>query len=269
MELDIFHKPNQLILIDRTKFTRFQIEASNKLMKVAQDFVYNNKEELSDKDIVRKVYAVPVNDILYGRNRDSLKYVKEKVLELSDVGIETFDNNEFGILKFFPYVGFDAVKNEFKFTLNVQLIDCYINNTSLIIPDGIKREGIHNTPYYTDMDLRLQRNFKGADVSFHLLEYVARYIGFNNNKEEGGFINSIPVKQFKRMIGLEPDSYKRNSNFKTVVLDRIIKDFKVMGIELQLEMLGRGKNLHTIRVKISDNSEIEGWLQDDNKTLEL
>ena len=76
MENISFKKPNQLINMDKTDMTLFQKHAMDKMLKLAQNFIYINKDIPYEK-LLEKVYYVDAWDILdlnwNDNNYDSVK----------------------------------------------------------------------------------------------------------------------------------------------------------------------------------------------------
>ena len=253
MENISFKKPNQLINMDKTDMTLFQKHAMDKMLKLAQNFIYINKDIPYEK-LLEKVYYVDAWDILdlnwNDNNYDSVKNKRAfmtniipKVNAIGDIKLRPLDieRNNYGVLPIFSYCTYEKESDRFYYQINTIITRSFYYNTSLILPiDLFNKDNIK--PYYTEIDINKNINmgFK-YEPSYHVWELISMHMGIQRNKTPLD-IKPMSVDTFKEIIGIKPSSYKGIADFRNKVMNKIYDDFTKNNHMITLNVKGRGKS---------------------------
>ena len=276
---NIFYKPNQLIVMNRVDFSRFQIESINIMLKRAQDLIYYNsrlskgeifnpkQKVLSETEMLNFKHRLKFETLFksssYNKDIRQIKQVKTAIEALAKINIETLDPHKFGVFNIFQNITYDETLGEIIYILNNRLTYSFLNGTC-IIPENDDFIKIpideENKVFYTPVDINFEnKNMTNCrDFSYNFAEIVFRFLKLFTRG--GSYKKIYELSEFKKLIGLKEEEYDTPKAFRSKVLKVIEDDLKKYGMSINLKLLGRGKNANKIEFTINEDTVIFDFL---------
>lgn len=216
-----YKKLNQLININKLGVSSTMVDVMDKMLSVAQKHIYNSKDKLNINDLYNVRYYIPTVDLLGHRARTKFKFIQEQVRKLAEIDFECIDDKyNCGVINVFQSVYYNSYEDRFEFTINTEITESFYNSNSII---GINSQ--KNRRYFTDVSEKFQLDvdFK-SNNPYHLFEWFL--MNEYKAKSKGFFVQKFEIDLFKKMIGVELDSYSNLNDFRKKVLKVTEKKLK-------------------------------------------
>lgn len=250
-----YKKLNQLININRNGITSLMIDLMDKMLSISQKYIYNSKEKVKASDLYNTVYHISANELLGSRSRKNFSFIQEQVKKISELRIECIDDKyNFGVINIFQSLYYNSYEDRFEYTINTEITESFYDSNSII---GISPH--KNKKYFTDISekFEIDVDFKN-DNPYHLFEWflMSEY----KAKSKGFFIQKFEIDLFKKMIGVNPNSYSNLNDLRKRVLKPTEKKLKEeYGCPIEINITGmrsRGgiERKKYIEVKIFDRN---------------
>ena len=216
-----YKKLNQLININRNGITSLMVDLMDKMLSVSQKHIYNSKEKVTVGDLYNTIYHISASELLGNRSRKNFNFIHEQVKKLSELRVECIDDKyNFGVINIFQSLYYNSYEDIFEYTINTEITESFYDSNSIMGLSSHK-----NKKYFTDISekFELDVNFKN-DNPYHLFEWFL--MNEYKAKSKGFFVQKFEIDLFKKMIGVNPDSYSSLNDLKKRVLKPTEKKLK-------------------------------------------
>lgn len=283
-KLEVFYKPHQLINVRKEELNRVQLEGMNILLKKAQDILFYNyllktgevKNEaqkiLTPEELLMKEHYISVEDFIKSISQSvrikDIAEVVDLLNDLSSIKLTTIDKNKYTFSNIFQRVTLNKTLKRIEFVLNNELTVSFSNGNSVLGESEVKVR-YTPVPIYTEhmkalvfKDSKLE---KFSDSEFALYEVIVRYIKYSKDNiftDTKPFKINYSLEDFKALLGIKKEAYPKPSIFRSKILKPIEKTMSKVGININLNLLGRGVDANLIELVINKDSIVPEFLEE-------
>ncbi len=283
VELSIFHKPNQLMHIDRSEINKFQDDCMNIMWKKSQsrlflDYTLREKGEKSMnwEEVVFYRHRISIDELIQATSVKTVKNTEYSIglmvadiKKLSKMQITSHDKHSITFTNIFTHVEYDKATNEVVFGLNPSIAYCF-NGKSRIIKDKVEDMKLPNESEGNFTAIPIVKTKNKNDPNIPKMSAYSHYL-YNSlilknanlirqnilGKDKKDFCKVYNLELLRKELGVKESSYPIPSKFKSAVLNKIAKDFDALGIKLQVELIGKGLDVENVKLSILIGSIIK------------
>lgn len=283
VELSIFHKPNQLMHIDRSEINKFQDDCMNIMWKKSQsrlflDYTLREKGEKSMnwEEVVFYRHRISIDELIEATSVKTVKNTEYSIglmvadiKKLSKMQITSHDKHSITFTNIFTHVQYDETTNEVVFGLNPSIAYCF-NGKSRIIKDKVEDMKLPNESEGNFTTIPIVKTKNKNDPNIPKMSAYSHYL-YNSlilknaslirqnilGKDKKDFCKVYNIEEIRKELGVKEHTYPSASGFHNNVLKKIVKDFEKLGIKMTVEMIGRGSSVVNVKLSILVGSIIK------------